>query len=583
MTVLPRLRSCVVGVVAAVVFVCSWLFRFNDPGGSFAGLTDDHFFYVTRGWQMLFGDVPVRDFVDHGAPLYYYIAYAVQQLFGRGTLSELVFSTTVLSVAAAGTFWLATVASGWIPAGLGAAVLHIWLAPRFYNYPKVLVYVAAIPLLWWFVDKPGPRPRFWIAVVTVVAFLLRHDHGVFVAVAMAVAVISTTGRSWAARARHAFIYGLLVLAFVSPYLLFIERNGGLRTYIGQASAWAERDRDRAPVVWPGLFDNPDGVSDEARDESGVTRAIAVLRDNDIAWIYYAEMLVPALAIVLLAVSQDGFRPSWPRARAKLFVVAMLAATLDVGFLRSPLEARLADPSVPIVILVAWLGVALPSLLFSTRSLRPSVQRSAWLVRVVAWPAGALVAVVLCAAVTGDIYRRLEKAAMTGRFSLAVERVGHVARQMRADWNLESWLSRSERPDLLTLSMYVNACTLPSDRVLVQAYLPQVLAMARRPFAGGHADLRPGFFRSEEAQRLVLTRLQRQSVPVILLEADDSLRNFYKSFPLVTAHIDEHYRLAATRTFDGRFGVSLFVRRDATPTGTWEPLDWPCYGSGRVRS
>ena len=60
--------------LAVGVFVVSWLFRFNDPGGSFAGLTDDHFFYVVRGWQILFGDLPVRDFVDHGAPLFYYVA-----------------------------------------------------------------------------------------------------------------------------------------------------------------------------------------------------------------------------------------------------------------------------------------------------------------------------------------------------------------------------------------------------------------------------------------------------------------------------------------------------------------------------
>lgn len=90
--------------VAAGVFVCSWIFRFNDPNGGFAGLTDDHFFYLVRGWQILYGDLPVRDFTDHGAPLYYYVSAAVQ-LVERGTLSELVFSTSMLSLGAALTFW----------------------------------------------------------------------------------------------------------------------------------------------------------------------------------------------------------------------------------------------------------------------------------------------------------------------------------------------------------------------------------------------------------------------------------------------------------------------------------------------
>jgi hypothetical protein len=579
----PRLRSCVVAVVAAVVFVFSWLLRFNDPDGSFAGLTDDHFFYVVRGWQILFGDLPVRDFVDHGAPLFYYVAYAVQQVFGRGTLSELMFCTTVLSIGAAGTYWLATIASGWIPIGLGAAVLHVWLAPRFYNYPKVVVYVAAIPLLWWFVDKPGPRPRFWIALVTAIAFLFRHDHGVFVALAMATVLVSMSEMPWAARARHALVYGLIVLALLTPYLLFIQWNGGLRLYFSQASAWAERDRDRAPVVWPGLFDNPDGVSDEARTGGPVARAIATVRDNKVAWLYYTEILLPCVALLLLAASRDGFRPTWPRARSKLVLVAVLAAILDAGFLRSPLAARLADPSVPIVLLVGWLCVALASLVRSSGSLNASIQRFAWPVRLISLSAGAVVVAVIVAVVSGDLYERLDKSGMTDRFGKPFERVTNVANQVRLDWDLASWVSRSERPELVTLSLYVNACTAANDRVLVQAYLPQVLALARRAFAGGHADLRPGFFKTEEAQRQVLDRLQRQSVPLILLETEESLRGFRESFPIVFAYIEERYRVAATRVFDGRFGVTLFVRKDLTPTSNWAPLDWPCYGSGRIGS
>jgi hypothetical protein len=575
----PRWRPWVAGVLAAVVFGFSWLLRFNDPGGSFAGLTDDHFFYLVRGWQLLFGDLPVRDFVDHGAPLFYYVGAAVQTLLGRGTLSELVFCATALSLGAAATFWLASVASGSMTAGLLVAVLHVWLGPRFYNYPKILVYAAAIPLLWWFADRPGPKPRAWIAVVTVIGFLFRHDHGAFIAVATAVLVLSLTELRWRERLRHLVLYGLLVLALIAPYLLFIELNGGMLSYFRQASAWAERDRSRAPVVWPGLFDNPDGVSDQARGPSPVGRAIAVARDNNVAWMYYFEILLPFFALFVLAVSREGGRPSWPHARAKLGMVAVLTLVLDAGFLRSPLEARLADTSVPLVILVAWLLVAVPRLTMSADALTPAVRSYQWLVRAVAAPVGLAIAVLLTVFVTGDFYRRMDKAAMTERVGHAFERIDNVATQLRMDWDLRSWASRADRPDLITLSLYINACTAPTDRVLVQSYMPQVLALARRAFAGGHADLRPGFFETEDAQRLTLERLQRQSVPVILLETDESLRNFYKSFPIVTAYIDEHYRVAATHVFDDRFGITLYVRTDATSSRDWAPLGWPCYGTG----
>ena len=84
-----------------------------------------------------------------------------------------------------------------------------------------------------------------------------------------------------------------------------------------------------------------------------------------------------------------------------------------------------------------------------------------------------------------------------------------------------------------------------------------------------------------AQRLTVERLRRQSVPLILLDTGDSLRNFRKSFPIVVEYIDREYRLVGEHVFDERFGISLFVRKDREPTGTWSPLGWPCYGDGHT--
>jgi hypothetical protein len=576
-------RACVLAIAAAI-FVFAWLLRFNDPGGSFAGLTDDHFFYLVRGWQILFGDLPVRDFVDHGAPLYFYVGAAVQELFGRGTLSELAFSVTVLALCAALTFWLCTEASGWIAAGLVGAAFHVLLEPRFYNYPKILVYVLAIPLLWRFIERPSSRLAAWIAAVSVIGFLLRHDHGAFVGVAMALSLVLVYRRTprveWL---KHGAVYAATAVVLLLPYLGFIEFNGGVASYFQQASAWAERDRDRAPVVWPGLFDNPDGVSDEARSGSWFGRAVGTVRDNIVAWTFYAELILPILALACLWLTRDAFRPSWPRAREKLTMVAVLALVLDAGFLRSPLAARLADPSVPLAILLAWLVTVLPRLVIGGAGWRPLSTRAGLVARTVVLGVTAPVAFTIGAGMTDDFYRRLDKAALTERWGKSLERVGTVSAQLRSDWHLSSWATRPQRPELIDLAMYVNACTKPDDRVLVEGYMPQVLALARRAFAGGHADLRPGFFRTEEAQRLTLARLRSQSVPIVLLDSGDELKNFRESFPLIVAYLDSQYREAGTRVFDGRFGITLYVRRDLTPTGTYAPFEWPCYGSGIVES
>jgi hypothetical protein len=231
---------------------------------------------------------------------------------------------SVLSLCAALTFWLSTEASGWVIAGLLGAAFQVLLDPRFYNYPKLLVYAMAIPLLWRFADRPTPWLRFWIAAVTAVGFLFRHDHGVFVGAAMAIAILLLEGARWAERLRHALIYGAIVVALLLPYFAFIEVNGGVVSYFRQASAWAEKDRNRAPVVFPGLFENPDGVSDAAREGGPFTRSVATVRDNIVAWTFYAELALPLLALLLLAASRDACRPDWPHARAKLTMVAVLA-------------------------------------------------------------------------------------------------------------------------------------------------------------------------------------------------------------------------------------------------------------------
>jgi hypothetical protein len=577
---LPSVRSVATAAVALFIFFFVFLFRYNDPGGSFAGLTDDHFFYLTRGWQILFGDLPVRDYVDHGAPLYYYVGAFVQTAFGRGTVSEVAFSSAMLALSAALVFWLGTRASGWIVLGFVAALVFVCLSPRFYNYPKFITYAVAIPLLWAFADAPGERPRLWLAVVTVVAFLFRHDHGAFIGLSTLVLILLLPMR-WTERAKHAVVYGLLVGAMAAPYLWFIERNGGVRSYFEQASAWADRDRDRAPIVWPGPFENPDGVSDATRNATGLWKPVEILRDNMTAWVFYVELALPLFALFVLWMSSDGGRPDWLHAKPKMATVAILGIMLDGYFLRSPLDARLADPSVPLVILLAWVAVAVPRMLVSPASLSAVAQSRVRLVRPLIAVGLVAMAMILGLTLSKNFYRRLDQSGMVERWGKPFERAEYITESLRRDWDLRSWESRQDRPELITLSMYVNACTAPTDRVLVQGYLPQVLALARRAFAGGHADLRPGFFATESAQRLTLARLQRQHVPIMLLDTDRSLENFRKSFPIVTEYIDREYRLFGTHEFDGRFGLSLFVRKDLTPNSTWEPLGWPCYGTGHV--
>jgi hypothetical protein len=572
-------RALATVATAVAVFVFTWFFRFDDPNGGFAGLTDDHFYYLLRGWQILYGELPFRDFVDAGAPLYFYLSAAVQLLFGRGTLSELAFSTTLIALGSTLTFWLAVRASGSILLGLLGALFQILLLPRFYNYPKILVYTAAIPVLWWYANRPGRRPIIWLAAITVVGFLLRHDHVAFVGLATMSMLLLARHVPWRERFRHGLLYAALSLAMVAPYLVFIQLNGGLNEYRRQATEWAAEERARTPIQWPGLFDNADGESEAARQGSPFDRAVAVVRDNRVAWLYYFEIALPILALIVLSLSRDGFRPGWLHATQKITVVAILGLLLDAGFLRSPLQARVADPSVPHAILLAWFGVAVPRLLLARESLRPAIQRWAMAIRIVAVVMTVAVVFVLGSIFTNRLSDRLEDAYLTEGPRAAIARARIVSQGARTDWDLSTWTNRADRSGLMTLALYLNSCTPPQARVFVQPYLPQVLGMAQRGFAAGFGDLRPGFFDEPEFERLAMRRMRAQNVPVVLLDVGDSLANFRESFPLLSAYFDALYERAAMHTFDDRFGVTLLVRRGVQTNQTFEPLGWPCFPRG----
>ena len=143
-----------------------------------------------------------------------------------------------------------------------------------------------------------------------------------------------------------------------------------------------------------------------------------------------------------------------------------------------------------------------------------------------------------AGVTDDLPRRLEKSvlnqSMDDAFD-AFDRADRLWKEIGEAFPIAD--NPSASPDeLLTLSLYLRRCTRPTDRIFVQHYIPQVLALAERGFAGGHAALRPGFFENEQMQ----------------------------------------FENVAEHTFDGRFPIRLLVNRDARVTGRFQPLKWPCF-------
>src|SRR5690242_1511771 len=121
---MSRLRFLARLAVALALVVFAFAYRFVNPEGPYGGLSDDHFFYVIRGWQILFGQWPVRDFVDPGAPLHFLLSAAAQWVH-RATVSEMVLCASSLAIGAGLTCWAAMQISNSLVIGLLAGLFQV--------------------------------------------------------------------------------------------------------------------------------------------------------------------------------------------------------------------------------------------------------------------------------------------------------------------------------------------------------------------------------------------------------------------------------------------------------------------------
>ncbi len=223
-----RTRSAIavrMAIVAAVFAGCL-LYTFAT-----ASFTNDDYLHLALAQQVVLGGVPVRDFIDPGELLFYGVSAAAQVLFGRDLLSEFLLDVLCLSVGHAIVFVLAFRATRSYLLSALVTIMCVLLAPRLYSYPKIVLYPLALTLIWRYADQRRDPTLVWLAVLTAVAFLFRHDHGVLIGVATGLMlVLSHHGQGWRVVSRKALLFGGATTVLLLPFLWFVHVNGGVLDY-----------------------------------------------------------------------------------------------------------------------------------------------------------------------------------------------------------------------------------------------------------------------------------------------------------------------------------------------------------------
>ena len=520
------------------VFAITWIFRWLT-----IDFTNDHFVHLSRARQILLGELPVRDFFDPGLPLHYFASAAALAVSGQNLLGEAILTVTLVALGAALTFYLAARTSRSVLLALLATFIAIVLFPRLYNYPKVFLYPLALASVWHYLNRRNTASLILIGLVTAIATLLRLDHGVYIAIAVTVALVLANldqlRKLPAALGRVAGAGAVIVL----PFFLFVQMNGGIPSLLADTRA------QQASVASARVLAVP------------FTAAAGVLNPaNAMAWLYYTTILVPvAAAVILLLRWRRGTLDL--RERVTIGAAIAMCLVIDQALMRESPDSRLPDVAGPTFVIAAWItGYGLRA-----------TQRGAQLV--VGVVAGCLWLVTLWSATTfGNIGERLSATGLPAGAAATAERFSQVSAWMRM--RPIDYYAPTGSTGVRALTRYVLECTRPADRILAGSFEPQIFFYSERAFAGGQVYLKGGWHESRDAQQLTVARLQRQRVPIVLINLLTEAE--VKGFSIVYQYIEKNYREVFRGNLGSGPGYAVLVKGDVPIRGTYPSLGLPCY-------
>jgi len=340
--------------------------------------------------------------------------------------------------------------------------------------------------------------------------------------------------------------------------------------------------DRAALQVSGLDETMLDRLGRAASRYGADWLTVVLkRENAVAWVYLLFTWLPVAALLLAGVGWLRASPALhmgPLPAAVAIAAIVLAVATNQGFLRDPLDVRLADASAVTLILAAWLAGRIPWRRVGSDDLRwVSISRRS-ILTATAIVIGVIVAgaTFLSAAELGSLNRALEKS----RMGEGLRAMAREARQTISEFNsrppIDGWLaSGDQQRELKQLTRYMRECTKPDDRLLATFFAPEVYFYSERKFAAGLAFFYQGFFVSPAGEEIALARLRAQRVPIALAEVSSYEQFFVRDHPRLAAYLAEQYVVAGEIAApEGTYRV--LIDRRATPSRSSSAWSLPCF-------
>jgi len=613
---------------------------------------NDDFMHRAYAQQLLAGEWPARDFFDYGMGLMYTVSALGQMLLGYRLLSEAVITGTAAALSTFLVYTLVRKSTDSVLAAVVAALLVLVATPRSYAYPKLIIYAVTATLWWRYVWEPRRGLAIALGIWVALAFFFRHDHGVYVAAGVVLALVAAHGvtRMWVSRC---LLAGGVAFGLVAPFLVYASlQTGGvtnfLRTeiaaavgehegahslpmvrvgdvlHVDEAEAYAPTigirwSDDSTQVVRSEVIDRyeltgmptEDAQSQRVRlskgsllkirellaepaveDTSGLNRSAATVEES--AWPTSARMrfrfwwlrasVFPGLdvpdragevaTVLLYAVSLVGligllpwcqrYLPA-PVVGGRLAAFALFTVLVDMGMLRTPYAARVAD------------GVILPAVLLGIAVAIPLQMRAAgrrWL----SWlgmPAAIVLALLMLKSVAtaGQFFERGVDWVAGDWTSMRQARGawGDVRDRLWASPPVDYWREHSAPPSTV-LASYARDCVPPTDRVLALWFAPEIYYYSDRLMGGRQLYFLPAFAALEHEQQMEVEKVARTQPPIVFADSETATS---QAMPALAEYVRREYEQVGFLDGSGD-RYRILARRGLVPAGRYGEHDWPCF-------
>lgn len=571
---------------------------------------------LTNATALLAGDRLNVDVYDPGFPLLAYLAAGTQILAGQRLIGEFarqwlfIIAGVVIACHLALRLSRSAAATAIV---MAIAVLLLGQTPT-YHSDKLLFFPLAAWLAWRYIEQPNARRGAAVGAVTALAFLFRHDFGLYLGclsllafglARLAVPESRHRGRS----VRDAAAYAAVTLLLLTPWAASVQATEGLVDYFrvrvglyeGTVAAAYPRVFDVGPLrdVTPlrYLIPRPPPPATPATvafswDDTVTTDMVPELerrfelryvdrdaRGRNRYWLPNAYD-VRLLDLDRFIADAQGFdwdrlhelasnlpaRDSlihWLLQMSLLVPVLLVAAGVRQAWRATrlsaavPLEAclMLLAGSFLIVIDVALLRQ--PSYFLAVAPLTAALGGRLLVVRNRALRACTIAAVAVTAFA----------AVLSSRNGPLDEHPGEILDATRGAF---AKLTASPPDFGSSVFTYMRDCAAAGDRVLVSGSpAAHVSYYVRRPIAGGHILWHSGWRSDPVHERRLLALLERQSVP-FAFSTHSPILDDLRPYPLIHEHFRRYYS-----EVEGS-GGSLLVDARRRPTGTVWPNALPCF-------